>query len=121
VGEKRGADDAEPSLRAERSGRARDEANRRASLGELLSHRRDRGASESSGRFRRCPGPTRELLRPFRAFSRSHEELQLLRDERKIIRAKVQNLLERIERIDRLALWLCGCSGTMALMDSTFD
>ena len=29
-----------------------------------------------------------------------HEELQLLRDERKIIRAKVQNLLERIERID---------------------
>lgn len=27
-----------------------------------------------------------------------HEELQLLRDERKIIRAKVQNLLERIER-----------------------
>lgn len=29
-----------------------------------------------------------------------HEELQLLRDERKIIRAKVQNLLERIERIE---------------------
>jgi predicted nucleic acid-binding Zn-ribbon protein len=29
-----------------------------------------------------------------------HEELQLLRDERKIIRAKVQNLLERIGRID---------------------
>lgn len=29
-----------------------------------------------------------------------HEELQQLRDERKIIRAKVQNLLERIERID---------------------
>ncbi len=29
-----------------------------------------------------------------------HEELQHLRDERKIIRAKVQNLLERIERID---------------------
>jgi uncharacterized coiled-coil DUF342 family protein len=28
------------------------------------------------------------------------EELQLLRDERKIIRAKVQNLLERIERIE---------------------
>ncbi len=29
-----------------------------------------------------------------------HEELQLLRDERKIIRAKVQNLLERIEGIE---------------------
>lgn len=29
-----------------------------------------------------------------------HEELQMLRDERKIIRAKVQNLLERIERIE---------------------
>jgi hypothetical protein len=29
-----------------------------------------------------------------------HEELQQLRDERKIIRAKVQYLLERIERID---------------------
>jgi predicted nucleic acid-binding Zn-ribbon protein len=29
-----------------------------------------------------------------------HEELQQLRDERKIIRAKVQNLVERIERID---------------------
>ena len=29
-----------------------------------------------------------------------HEELQQLRDERKIIRAKVQNLLERIERLD---------------------
>ncbi|MGH9322180.1 MAG: cell division protein ZapB [Vicinamibacteria bacterium] len=29
-----------------------------------------------------------------------HEELQLLRDERKIIRAKVQGLLERIEKID---------------------
>jgi chromosome segregation ATPase len=29
-----------------------------------------------------------------------HEELQLLRDERKIIRAKVQNLLERIEKLD---------------------
>jgi hypothetical protein len=29
-----------------------------------------------------------------------HEELQTLRDERKIIRAKVQNLLERIEKID---------------------
>ena len=36
------------------------------------------------------PGPSAEV----------HEELQLLRDERKIIRAKVQNLLERIERID---------------------
>jgi chromosome segregation ATPase len=36
------------------------------------------------------PAPSAEL----------HEELQLLRDERKIIRAKVQNLLERIERID---------------------
>jgi predicted RNase H-like nuclease (RuvC/YqgF family) len=29
-----------------------------------------------------------------------HEELQTLRDERKIIRAKVQNLLERIEKLD---------------------
>jgi peptidoglycan hydrolase CwlO-like protein len=29
-----------------------------------------------------------------------HEELQKLRDERKIIRAKVQSLLERIERLD---------------------
>jgi FtsZ-binding cell division protein ZapB len=29
-----------------------------------------------------------------------HEELQRLRDERKIIRAKVQSLLERIERLD---------------------
>jgi uncharacterized protein YlxW (UPF0749 family) len=29
-----------------------------------------------------------------------HEELQMLRDERKIIRAKVQNLLERIENLD---------------------
>jgi hypothetical protein len=29
-----------------------------------------------------------------------HEELQALRDERKIIRAKVQNLLERIERLE---------------------
>jgi FtsZ-binding cell division protein ZapB len=29
-----------------------------------------------------------------------HEELQMLRDERKIIRARVQNLLERIEKLD---------------------
>lgn len=29
-----------------------------------------------------------------------HEELQALRDERKIIRAKVQNLLERIEELE---------------------
>jgi uncharacterized coiled-coil DUF342 family protein len=36
------------------------------------------------------PAPSREV----------HEELQQLRDERKIIRAKVQNLLERIERVD---------------------
>ena len=37
---------------------------------------------------------------PVAASAGLHEELQLLRDERKIIRAKVQNLLERIERID---------------------
>jgi FtsZ-binding cell division protein ZapB len=29
-----------------------------------------------------------------------HEELQTLRDERKIIRAKVQSLLERIEKLE---------------------
>jgi FtsZ-binding cell division protein ZapB len=32
--------------------------------------------------------------------ARVHEELQALRDERKIIRAKVQSLLERIEKLD---------------------
>ncbi len=37
---------------------------------------------------------------PAAAGEEVHEELQQLRDERKIIRAKVQNLLERIERID---------------------
>jgi hypothetical protein len=38
---------------------------------------------------------------PTAASSPGHlEELQLLRDERKIIRAKVQSLLERIERIE---------------------
>ena len=46
-----------------------------------------------------APSPAAPSAPP--ALSREvHEELQQLRDERKIIRAKVQNLLERIERID---------------------
>jgi uncharacterized coiled-coil DUF342 family protein len=47
------------------------------------------------------PAAAAPALSPPQAPSREvHEELQQLRDERKIIRAKVQNLLERIERID---------------------
>jgi hypothetical protein len=41
------------------------------------------------------PAPTASA-----ASSEIHEELQLLRDERKIIRARVQSLLERIEGLD---------------------
>ena len=41
-----------------------------------------------------APGP------PHSTDARVHEELQALRDERKIIRAKVQSLLERIEKLD---------------------
>ncbi len=46
------------------------------------------------------PSPSFAPSGPSAPSSEVHEELQLLRDERKIIRAKVQNLLERIERID---------------------
>ena len=45
-------------------------------------------------------GPSPSAPAPVAVPAGLHEELQLLRDERKIIRAKVQNLLERIERID---------------------
>jgi hypothetical protein len=47
-----------------------------------------------------APGPTPSPSPMGEAASEVHEELQLLRDERKIIRARVQNLLERIEGLD---------------------
>jgi uncharacterized coiled-coil DUF342 family protein len=68
------------------------EANH-ALTGEIADLHRKLGALESAPAAPPAQGPA--------AVSEGvHEELQLLRDERKIIRAKVQNLLERIERID---------------------
>jgi uncharacterized coiled-coil DUF342 family protein len=98
VGEKKpGADDA-PGRLAE----LRDRVERATKLiaelreanyslsSELAELQRKLAAHPPSPPAAAAPAPSREL----------HEELQQLRDERKIIRAKVQNLLERIERIE---------------------
>lgn len=48
----------------------------------------------------REPAKSQEPSRSHEIEPAVHEELQMLRDERKIIRAKVQNLLERIEKLE---------------------
>jgi hypothetical protein len=63
--------------------------------GEIAELHRKLGAIPAS-----APPPAPAVSAPSAPSAEVHEELQLLRDERKIIRAKVQNLLERIERID---------------------
>jgi hypothetical protein len=63
--------------------------------GEIAELHRKLGAIPAS-----APPPAPAASAPSAPSAEVHEELQLLRDERKIIRAKVQNLLERIERID---------------------
>jgi hypothetical protein len=62
--------------------------------GEIVELNRKLGEAGSA------PGPTPAGSPTGQAASEIHEELQLLRDERKIIRARVQNLLERIEGLD---------------------
>lgn len=59
---------------------------------ESLEGRREGGGSEA----RTAPPPPAVSSND----AGVHEELQTLRDERKIIRAKVQSLLERIEKLE---------------------
>jgi hypothetical protein len=67
-----------------------------AELADLQRKLAERPSSAPSAPAPPAPAPSPPL-----AVDREiHEELQQLRDERKIIRAKVQNLLERIERLD---------------------
>lgn len=63
----------------------------RADQGSLDSREKEAGISASAAS---SPVP------PQGSGAGVHEELQMLRDERKIIRAKVQNLLERIDKLD---------------------
>lgn len=68
--------------------------------GELLDLKRQVGALEGGRPERAEPAAASTRSTASALSSGGHEELQALRDERKIIRAKVQNLLERIERIE---------------------
>lgn len=68
--------------------------------GELAELKRKVKGLEGESRSQAPSAPAAAAPATGKSDETLHEEIQVLRDERKIIRAKVQNLLERIEKLD---------------------